>query len=398
LSGANTFNGTTNITAGNVTLANNNALQNSTLTYGSGLIKFATGVTAPVIGAINSTQALALNTATGQSMTLFTGGDNASTTFAAVISGNTTGVGNLTKQGSGVLTLTTTNTYNGLTTITGGLINFSNITQFGANTSTNSILLSGTTGQGGGIQWQASTLDVSKNITIGGGSTALDILDTNTNNVNLAAAALTGTGVLVKQNDGTLTLTQAEAYNGVYSGSANSTFLGSTTVITGGTLQLGNGAVNGSVLGQITDNSFLTYNENGNRTFSNNITGTGNVTFIGTNTTTLSGTNSYTGKTVIQSGATLILGGNQALGGTTLAFNTTNGNLSFTGLPGSNATFGGLSGNGNIDLDVTPGTSSALALTVGGNGQSTTYTGVFSGNGSLIKAGTGILSLTAANT
>ena len=61
--------------------------------------------------------------------TLTVGGDNTSTTFAGVISGaQAGGIGAaLTKQGTGVLTLSNVNTFNGPTTISAGAIQIANL-------------------------------------------------------------------------------------------------------------------------------------------------------------------------------------------------------------------------------------------------------------------------------
>ncbi len=59
------------------------------------------------------------------------------------------------------------------------------------------------------------------------------------------------------------------------------------------------------------------------------------------------------------------------------------------------ATFGGLKGNQNLLL--TNGSSKSVALTVGQNGQSTGYSGVLGGGGSLSKVGAGVLTLSGAN-
>jgi autotransporter-associated beta strand protein len=60
------------------------------------------------------------------------------------------------------------------------------------------------------------------------------------------------------------------------------------------------------------------------------------------------------------------------------------------------ATLGGLKGNQNLSL--ANASSAPVALSVGSNGQSTTYSGILSGAGSLTKAGNGIFTLTRANT
>jgi fibronectin-binding autotransporter adhesin len=70
------------------------------------------------------------------------------------------------------------------------------------------------------------------------------------------------------------------------------------------------------------------------------------------------------------------------------------GSLSFGTL--TSATFGGL--KGSRDLAVQNTTPAAVALTVGGNNQSTEYAGNLTGPGSLSKAGTGTWTLFGANT
>jgi autotransporter-associated beta strand protein len=60
------------------------------------------------------------------------------------------------------------------------------------------------------------------------------------------------------------------------------------------------------------------------------------------------------------------------------------------------ATLGGLQGSGSLALTSEGG--DALALNVGNNNASTTFSGVLSGNGSLSKIGSGTLYLTGSNT
>jgi len=60
------------------------------------------------------------------------------------------------------------------------------------------------------------------------------------------------------------------------------------------------------------------------------------------------------------------------------------------------ATAGSIAGNGTIALR--NGSNSAVALTVGGNNTSTTFSGRFSGVGSLQKTGSGTLTLSGAST
>ncbi|MBB5036243.1 beta strand repeat-containing protein [Prosthecobacter dejongeii] len=71
------------------------------------------------------------------------------------------------------------------------------------------------------------------------------------------------------------------------------------------------------------------------------------------------------------------------------------GALSF-GVTTAATTLGGIKGTQNLNL--TNAGNNPVALTVGGNNQSTLYSGAISGSGSLIKTGTGSLELTAAST
>jgi len=104
---------------------------------------------------------------------------------------------------------------------------------------------------------------------------------------------------------------------------------------------------------------------------------------IGTGKQTLSGANTFTGLTTINAGQ-LIVGNLNAFQNSTVS-NNSNGGVGFTV---NTATFGGLAGTGNFGL--TNGVN-AVALTVGGNGDDTTYSGSLSGNGNFTKTGSGVL-------
>ena len=142
--------------------------------------------------------------------TFDTNGNNV--TFASPLRG----IGGVTKPGAGILALTANNIYRGGTTVTGGLINFQSLGNFGGGMITLN---------GGGLQWApGSSVDVSGRLNpIGTGGGTFDV---NGNNVTLASA-LTGAGGVTKQGAGALTL------------SAVNTYLGGTSIV-GGVLAISN--------------------------------------------------------------------------------------------------------------------------------------------------------------
>src|SRR5207248_1175461 len=103
-----------------------------------------------------------------------------------------------------------------------------------------------------------------------------------------------------------------------------------------------------------------------------NFSGTGSINKIGTNTLFVSGNNTFSGTTTISSGTLKVLSA-LALQHSTLAVGTGTA-VTFSGA----TTLGGLAGAGNLDTSV--------ALTIGGNGANTTYSGALSGSVSVTKS------------
>ena len=263
-------------------------------------------------------------------------------TFGGLISGS----GSLTKSGSGTLTLTAAKTYNGSggTTILGGTL------QLGDGTKNGSVV--------GNISDNASL--------------AFDNLTPQA-----FGGVISGGGSLSKSGAGTLTLTAANTYNGS----------GGTT-INSGTLQLGDGTKNGSVVGNITDNATLAFDNPAAQTFAGVIgsTGTGGLAKFGAGVVTLTRVNAYGGATTI-SGGTLQVGVGNALPTKTALPLSSTAKLALNGF---SQQLGSLSGGGS-------GMLGSGSLTVSG-GSSTTYSGVISGTGGLTKAGSGMLTLAGPNT
>ena len=125
-----------------------------------------------------------------------------------------------------------------------------------------------------------------------------------------------------------------------------------------------------------------------------------------TGTVYLGRANTFSGVTSFSAGATggsrLILKHQLALQNSTVTLSA-DAAVTFDSSVAANAfTFGGLTASGvgtGFDLALQNNNASTpIALTVGGNNSSTTYEGVFSGGGSLVKTGSGTFILAGANT
>jgi autotransporter-associated beta strand protein len=117
------------------------------------------------------------------------------------------------------------------------------------------------------------------------------------------ALGATPDGGLLKTGAGTLTLSAANTYTG-------------GTTISAGALQLGDGSANnGSVQGNISNQSALMFANPSPQTYAGNISGGGSVTVAGPSTLTLSGTGTYSGPTAVQGGKLVVAGslGNTAV-------------------------------------------------------------------------------------
>ena len=311
LNGTNLFSGGVTINAGSVQIGSNGAL-------GSGALTFA-GNSSLVMGAAELSPANAVSISTGISGTINTNGNNA--TLGTVISGD----GVLVKSGTGVLSLTNTNTYAGGTVIKGGLIQFAGVGNIGS---------ANVTFDGGGLRWAAgNTLDPSTlttNFLAGGG-----VFDTNGNNITVAGnVGGTGLGRLTKQGAGLMTL------------AAGQTFQGGVSVL-GGTLAIDNVTAFGTVPGvatpgnlvfsdstlQITGTQIITAvrgvtlggavamtmaNPADSVSIAGAITGTGSLSLQGGGIWTFNGSNSYAGGTAIGGGTVRLDGAAASLGSGTV--------------------------------------------------------------------------------
>ncbi|WP_175166918.1 autotransporter-associated beta strand repeat-containing protein [Achromobacter dolens] len=201
---------------------------------------------------------------------------------AGVISG----VGTVTKQGAGTLTLTGNNTYTGLTSVDAGMLRIGG---------------GGTTGVVAG--------DIANQATL-----VFDRGDTAT-----YAGVISGEGAMIKKGTSTLILTGDNTYTG-------------PTTIEGGQLRIGNGGATGSLAGDIANAGTLTFDRGNALTYTGVISGPGAVSKIGADAVNLAGANTYDGDTTVGAGtlefgralgaANTLGGGITVAGGATLAIHT----------------------------------------------------------------------------
>ena len=371
LSAANTYTGTTTVSAG--TLAVTNVTGLGTTAAGTSI---ATGAALDIQGVAVGAEALTVNGGSvrassgsgslsgaitlGASSTVDVG-SGAQLTLSGVISGTSMA---LTKTGSGTLILTTaTNSYTGGTNLNAGAIQLASSTPLGS---------SGTISfAGGSLRYTATnTTDYSSRF-----STAANQLysfDTNGQSVTLATALTSSGGSLTKLGSGTLTLTGANTYSGA-------------TNINAGTLQIGSAGVTGALgSGAINNNGVLSFNRTDSVTLSADMPGSGSLSQLGTGTLTLTGNNSFSGGTTIAAG-TLNVGSTNALSAA--------GTISFTG--------GTLQYSASNTTDYSARFDNATAnqaYKIDTNGQNVTFaTGFGTTGGTLTKSGSGTLKLSAAN-
>jgi autotransporter-associated beta strand protein len=217
------------------------------------------------------------------------------------------------------------------------------------------------------------------------------------NNLALGTGPLTINGGALAARIAARTLTNAVTVNGDFT--LNSANAGGNSMTLTGNVDLGNATRTITIASSANPSAFISGIISG---------GNPSVGLIkaGGSTFNISGANTFSGDTRIAAGSLQLrlttgapAGTSLALQNSTLDLNASDaGNLAFQGSVGTvAATLGGLKGSRNQGLINT--SSAGVALTVGNNGQSTTYSGVLSGTGgSLTKIGAGTLILSGANT
>ncbi|MDD4964249.1 MAG: autotransporter-associated beta strand repeat-containing protein [Gallionella sp.] len=386
LSGVNPYTGTTTINGGTLSAGAFSAFNPNSVV----MLANTAGATLDLAGFNVSIASLSGGGATGGNVVLGTngtlnlGGNNASTTFAGVISG----AGGLTKSGTGTLTLTGTNTFTGATLIQAGTMKLGNASALGT-------IAAGTTVQSGAT------------------------LDLNGQTVGAEALTLNNTGV-----GGRGALINSAATAASLSGTINLSGASSVSIAANN----GDMTLSGNILGASTN--LILDGTNAASTVSGIISMTGLVGKLGSGTWTLSGANTYSGATTIlagtmklgnasalgtvaagttvQTGATLDLNG-QSVGAEALTLNNTAvGGLG--SLINSAATAASLSGtinlSGSVSIVANNGDmtlsgnilGASTNLTLDGTNAASTVSGIISTTGSVGKLGSGTWTLSGANT
>ena len=212
----------------------------------------------------------------------------------------------ISATGSGRVTLNGTNTYTGTTTINAGTLQIGN---------------GGTTGA------LSTSSTITNNATL-----VFNRSDTLTQGTNFSTAAITGTGSLIQNGSGNLTLNAANTYSGGTTLNSGTLVINNASAIGSGTLTINGGTLNNTSASAITlsTNNAQSWNGNfaytgtndlnlgtgavamnatrtvtvngGNLTVGGSISGSGGLTKNGTGTLVLSGSNTYNGTTTINAG------------------------------------------------------------------------------------------------
>jgi len=276
--------GTTTATAGNLFI-NNGGVEVGNINAGALTVNGEISV-----GTMGTTGTLTLNIGTISANTISIGangiysdtssgtiiltGSNATINVVSgakiVVNSQVTGTSGLIKGSLGTLTLAGNNTYSGGTTVSLGTLQVGN----GGTT--------GSLGSGDVIDNAALVFDRSDSIVV-----------SNT---------ISGSGSLTQAGAGTLTLVGTNTYSG-------------PTLITSGTLQVGDGGTLGTLgSGGISNNSVLVFDHTDDILVTNQISGTGSLTQAGTGTLTVTNVNTYSGGTWVENGGTLAVQDSHALG------------------------------------------------------------------------------------
>jgi autotransporter-associated beta strand protein len=226
---------------------------------------------------------------------------NSSLAYTLTGTSGIAGTAPLTKENTGTVTISNTNSFTGPVNLNGGTVKVGSV----ADTGTNSPLGAGSAlnFSGGTLEFTGASGSTNRTVALGvGGGTV------KTDTALTLSGAITGANLLTKTGSGTLSLT----------GTLNTY---ADTTVSAGTLQVGDGAANAGSpgVGLLTNNAALVFDHTNTFTSTPTIAGAGTLEKKGAGTLTLGGTaaNTYSGLTTVTAGA-LIAGkaaGTNAIGG-----------------------------------------------------------------------------------
>ena len=334
------------------------------------------------------------------------------------------GLGGITKTNSGTLTILTTNSYTGVTTINGGVLEIAQLANGGfasgigsaVSDAANLVISNGT------FRYSGPTVGVDRGATLASAASAIDV---SVNGDLTLSGTLTGGGGLTKSGNGTLIVSSANSYagnttlsNGTLQVNSTVAAIPNTVVFAGGTWSMNvssqqrysnplNVLTTGTIISAGGNNNIIDGPWSGAGTLNLNIA-SGTFTIDGNMTTNFTGTvlvsDSSAGTFRLNAGGGSS-GAQQATGSPTATFDLGNSTITLLNRNGGGTSFGtyylgALAGGSGTILRGSANASSASTYQIGDKNLSTTFAGTI-GNGtggsgatvSILKVGTGTLSL-----
>ncbi len=344
-------------------------------------------------------------------------------TGMTVLAGAISGSGSLVKSDSGTAVLSGTNTYSGTTTVNAGILQIENATALGSTAAGTTVNSGGTLAlAGAGTTFAAEALTIngtgvnnagallnSTGVNTWTGNVALGTTGTNSIGVNGGSLEITGVvsgasgNNLTKVGSGTLTLSGTNTFSGSTTVNAGTVAIGADSglgtapgVATAGQLTLDGGTLQSTATFELNANRGIalgasggTINTNSGTTLTYNgiAAGSGSLTKAGTGILSLGGTNTYTGATNINAG-TLRLTADNTLSNSTAVIVA---GIATFDVNSRTDTVGSLAGSGSVTLG-------SGSLSIGTDNTNTTFSGIASGTGNILKTGTGTTTFSGANT
>ncbi len=435
LSGVNTYTGATSVaTGGTLSIsqdANLSSAPASALLGLGNLVLDDTGTLATTSSfTLNPNRGINVGRTSGIGAGTFDVATGTILTFGGVIASNgASSTGGLTKAGTGTLVLSGANSYTGTTTVTAGTLKLGSASAIPTGPGKGDVVVNATldlNGQSAGANGSVNGLSGTGTITSGAAGAITFSVGGNNGGGTFNGVIQNGSGTLAfaKIGSGTLTLGGSNTFTGgvtinngilqlASAGALNSTTPNSITFganapnptklqLNIGSVTIGSLATDPTPGSVVIENVFtsaatLTVSQTADKTFAGVVQdGSGGkalaLTKSGGSVLTLSGTNTYTGTTTITAGTLALSGGRAILDTGAVSLNNTSGAIL---LLNASETIGSLAGGGGSGGNVS---LQAFTLTTGGTGTDTAYSGVISGSGSLIKTGSGVLTLGRGNT